>query len=183
MKEVLNGRYSVDELGNVYSLRNNVGNRRSTPQLLKQVKSMAGYYYVNVYEETDGGITKHTRYVHRLVAEGFIPNPMSKSQVNHIDGNKGNNVLSNLEWVTPSENVHHAFKTGLRNRDAKPYQEKFNQDHPRSRPVVMLTMQGKVVKTFPSMQEAKRQGYSQPNISSVISGKRKSHKGHLWAFA
>ena len=53
MKEILNGRYSVDELGNVYSLRNNVGNRRSTPKLLKQVKSMAGYYYVNVYEETD----------------------------------------------------------------------------------------------------------------------------------
>lgn len=51
--------------------------------------------------------------VHRLVAQAFLPNPSALTLVNHIDGNKGNNRLDNLEWITPQGNSQHAMHTGL----------------------------------------------------------------------
>ncbi|UPI12876.1 hypothetical protein [Bacillus phage SBSphiJ5] len=59
------------------------------------------------------------QYIHRLVATYFIPNPESKPLVNHIDGNKNNFSIDNLEWVTPKENYDHAIKTGLIARNSK----------------------------------------------------------------
>lgn len=68
-----------------------------------------GYHFVFIY---NNGI-KNTEKIHRLVAKCFIPNPENKPQVNHKDGNKDNNCLNNLEWVTQSENMRHAFRLGL----------------------------------------------------------------------
>ena len=56
---------------------------------------------------------RHIKYIHRLIAEVFIDNPLNLCEVNHIDGNKQNNNVSNLEWCTHHENVIHAHKTGL----------------------------------------------------------------------
>lgn len=68
-----------------------------------------GYRKVNLYDKR-GKCSK--KYVHRLVAEAFIPNPENKPNVNHIDCNRQNNKASNLEWCTQSENIKHAVKCG-----------------------------------------------------------------------
>ncbi|WP_139925238.1 HNH endonuclease [Hymenobacter sp. DG01] len=71
-----------------------------------------GIGYQQVFLKLDNGLDKW-RKLHRLVAGRFIPNPENKPDANHLDGNKKNNDVSNLEWVTKSENTRHAYATGL----------------------------------------------------------------------
>lgn len=85
-----------------------------TNKLKSQTTKRDGYNKVDLY---DGG-ERSSKRVHRLVAEAFIPNPDNKPEINHIDGNKLNNDISNLEWVTGSENMIHAYETGLVPRHA-----------------------------------------------------------------
>lgn len=80
-------------------------------RLLKTFISKEGYERVKFSVKSK----IHRELIHRLVAEAFIPNPENKPVVNHIDGNKQNNCVENLEWCTTGENLHHAFLTGLRN--------------------------------------------------------------------
>ena len=96
------GLYEVDEHGNVYSTRNK--------RKLKPILMESGYEYVHLCNGKNNTILKR---VHRIVAEAFIPNPMNYEQVNHKDGNKTNNCVGNLEWVTHGENTRHAYKIGL----------------------------------------------------------------------
>jgi len=104
--------YEVSNLGNVRSIermvnnRLNTGLRKSPQKVLKQGKSKSGYYIVSFC--VDG--VKSNQTVHRLVARAFITNESNKPQVNHKDGNKLNNHLDNLEWVTVSENGLHAYR-------------------------------------------------------------------------
>lgn len=83
------------------------GNVRRRGRILKPKNRR----YLQVHLSLKGVCKGHS--IHRLVAEAFIPNPDNKPQVNHIDGNKHNNHVSNLEWVSPSENIQHAIKNGL----------------------------------------------------------------------
>lgn len=78
------------------------------------------------------------KYVHRLVAEIYIPNPDNKAQVNHKDGNKLNNHVSNLEWVTVSENIQHMYDTGLKTYKPLHYKGKFGSEHNRSKGVICI---------------------------------------------
>lgn len=110
------GYYQVSNLGRVRSLdRENVrygkGYRTIKGRILKQLLAGRGYCYVNF--SVDGVYSRH--YVHRLVANAFIRNADNKQEVNHKDGNKLNNTVSNLEWVDSSENNKHAWDIGLRN--------------------------------------------------------------------
>lgn len=103
------GFYQVSNLGNVRSWRNGSYGKRNEPQLISPRKDSQGYRKVALYN--DGNRTDFK--ISRLVAEYFIPNPTNKPEVNHIDGIKSNDSVRNLEWVTPKENVAHAFETGL----------------------------------------------------------------------
>jgi hypothetical protein len=94
-------KYQVSNCGNVMNEKRN--------RLLIPCHSNNGYLIVNLRYES-----KHkTHYVHRMVAETFIPNPENHNQINHIDGDKTNNNVSNLEWCTGTHNRLHAFRIGL----------------------------------------------------------------------
>ncbi len=94
--------YCISQDGKIFSLKSN--------RFLKHFHDAQGYCYIECYENK----TKSRFSVHRLVAFAFIPNPENKPEVNHIDGDKSNNKVSNLEWVTAKENMRHAIITGLR---------------------------------------------------------------------
>ena len=93
--------YMVSNKGNVFSIK-----RRKTLKLQKKGKN---YFCVRLHNKKN----IKSLYVHRLVAEAFIPNPENKPQVNHKDGVKANNSIDNLEWVTNIENRNHAIKNML----------------------------------------------------------------------
>lgn len=109
-KEVWKSLNGVVENGDNYSV-STMGRVKITDsgRILKHNLNTRGYHSVALSLNA----TKKRYRVHRLVAAAFIPNPDEKPQVNHKDGNKDNNCESNLEWATSSENIKHAFATGL----------------------------------------------------------------------
>lgn len=112
--EGFEGAYMASNFGNIKSVerlkKDTVGRKRVFPEKqITKIVNVKGYYQVNLYKNKN-----HTKTVARIVAKLFVPNPHNKPQVNHIDGNKQNNHVSNLEWVTAMENITHSIETGLK---------------------------------------------------------------------
>lgn len=101
--------YDVSNFGRVRGWRNGRYGRRIKPRIKKLTLNPYGYYQTGI--RINGKSTNF--YVHRLVAEAFIPNPENKPEVNHIDCDKINNRADNLEWCTHEENLIHASKMGV----------------------------------------------------------------------
>lgn len=105
------GLYQISNFGRVKSLPKKNGNSYQEERILKP-KNNQGYMQVNLYKNKKC----KSIVIHRMVAKAFIKNEYNKREVNHIDGNKANNRVDNLEWCTPSENQKHAYRIGLKGR-------------------------------------------------------------------
>ena len=131
--------------------------------------SQRGYTYVKLYKDSVG----KTIRVHRIIAMTFIPNPENKPQVNHKNGIKSDNRSENLEWVTQTENLRHAYVNGLSD-PSKAWV-------PAQKSVVALDEDGHVVLTFRSLSEAARQlGLNVSNICNACHGRIKRTGGYKW---
>lgn len=100
--------YRIYNTGKIYS--------EYTKKFLRRHHDSSGYLHVTLFKGSKK--TRKTFKVHILVAKAFIPNPLNKPEVNHIDCNKENNKVTNLEWVTKHENMIHASKFSYKNRES-----------------------------------------------------------------
>ena len=147
------------EVSNLGKIRNIKSRRVLKPQLRRDGYLMHGLWKNN---------KKKHLLLHRIVATAFIDNPEEKPQVNHIDENKLNNNLSNLEWCTARENIVHGTRT-------KRSAEKCSQK------VIQLDLNDNVLNVFKSMVQAGREtGIPTGNISRCCNGKLKSAGGYKW---
>lgn len=161
------GLYEVSNLGNVKSLDRFVINHKNKKQFypsktLKKSKRKNGYLSVIL---SKNNIQKNLS-VHRLVAISFIPNNQNKKCVNHIDSDRSNNVLSNLEWTTHKENRMHGIEKG----------NVFKVG------VVAIDKETKEKTFYTSIGHAVKDGYSRSSISDRVNCKIKNrfYKGKYW---
>ena len=148
-------RTRVDTLGRTRSWKGKELNPDVAPN---------GYYRVTLAD----GKRKAQRYLHRLLAELFIPNPDNLPQVNHKDGNKLNCSLDNLEWVTNKENVVHAYRHGLiqhvRGEDHPNY-GKFGSDSKKAVRVRATNVVTGETRVYGAMIEAEKDGFLRSEVS------------------
>ena len=157
------GRYKVSNTGKVWGSYRN--------KLIAQETIWCGYKRVGLQKDK---VYKHA-LVHRLVAEAFLPKPAGMTEINHIDEDKSNNCVDNLEWTTRKGNMNHG--TVQQRRFAK-----LANDPRQSKPILQMTLDGEVINEFPSINEARRRGYSAGDICNVCQGKKKKYRGYLWMY-
>lgn len=161
----------MSNLGNVKSLKFWSNARKkyfSRERILKPSKARNGYLIVVLCNREK----KTGKLVHRLVAEAFVPNPENKSQVNHIDGNKINNKVENLEFVTAKENTNKAYEIGLKRTGKYLYNTRW---------IYQFDLNMCFVKKWESMTQASKElGINQADISKCCAGKRNQCGNYIW---
>jgi hypothetical protein len=165
------GLYSIDENGNILSIDRFIvdkNNRKVRINGLKKKKTLNadGYEVVSLFKNNKQNLF----YVHRLIAENFIENPNNLPCINHINGIKNDNKISNLEWCSYSENNFHAYKelskVGF-------WKDKFNS-HPKNKNIIQFDLNGNKIKEYQSISECARQiGLRRETIRDNIKGKIK----------
>lgn len=155
------GLYQVSNLGRVKSLPRR--GTYSTPHILTPSEDKSGYLLIGLVKNS----IRKTKRIHRLVAEAFIDNPDKLAEINHIDENKHNNHVSNLEWCTHQYNINYGSRT-----------EK------TQKPVMQFNKAGVLLATYKGLNEIKKalKIKNISNISDVCKGKRKSAYGYVWKF-
>ena len=168
--------YIISELGEVISKQRMIAckngiNRMKSATKINPLKKKNGYVYIILKK----GDVYETKRLHRLVAQACIPNPNNYEQVNHLDGNKSNNVVSNLEWCSQSHNMKHAYVNGL-------------VDH-YTRTILKLDVNSKmVIDEFSSLNEASKSVNAKSEVSArsciykCCNNKLNSAYGYLWKY-
>lgn len=157
------GQYQISNYGKVRTVK--------TGRVLTPAIDERGYERVCLFK-----YDRERRYkVHRLVAITFIPNPDNKPQVNHKDGNKRNNFVDNLEWVTNEENMRHANATGLREGH-----QRFCES--RKKRIIATHIESGEEVVFDSILAAKK-AIGTTHIQEVLRGLRYEAKGYTFRYA
>ncbi|MCF1632931.1 NUMOD4 domain-containing protein [Tetragenococcus koreensis] len=166
------GFYEVSSLGKVRSLKRSIEQKGDVKHIrvmegrvLKHNLDRNGYHKVVL---SKNGKTK-TFKIHRLVAKAFILNTDNLPQVNHIDEDKTNNCVSNLEWCTAKQNINYGTRI-KRQRVA------------RGKKVEGIDSKGNIVFKFGTIREAAKYGFSHQCISACARGRNKKHKGLTWKY-
>lgn len=163
------GRYEVSNFGRVKSLKRMRSGKHGAPTPIPErimKPSFDRHGYLKVCLRNEHGATNHS--VHQLVAKAFIPNPNRYQQINHIDEDKTNNHVSNLEWCTPRYNC--TYGTRLKRCSKR-----------ISKPVVGIN--GEVLMHFNSARQASRVlGIDASSITAVCRGKAHTAGGYMWRY-
>ena len=173
------GYYQISNMGRVYSFpRYDENMCRHGGIFLKQQKRKDGYLTVHLKKHS----LRYAKLIHKLVAESFIPNPNHKNQIDHIDADKSNNVVSNLRWCTSMENKANPI-TYNRLIEKSRSNKMLGKKNPFSRAVAQYNLDGDFIAEYESCGDASRQtGVSVDSIQMCASGKHKTGMGYKWKY-
>lgn len=196
------GLYQVSNLGNIKSMPRTIVTNNRFGKMTKYTKSReikphlnkkTGYYQVHLSKN------KKTKMflLHRLVAETFIPNMDNKPQINHINANKTDNRIENLEWCTSSENIKHAFANNLSHSNFKVQcgskhhffgkhhsiesKQKMKESHYKK--IIQYDKNNKLIKIWNGIKQIEEElNINNGNISQCCRSKRKTAGGYIWRY-